>query len=225
METCTGGSDIPPQTGTQRGGSRNTGSKCGGCCSRIVSLLCSNLGVCLLVLLYTAAGAFLFTTIEGDHLLFPVDELTMSRDFHEIQQDQSRNHEATTSSPDDKIRPAAVTSHHKEPQRLRQETVDRLWTITESLNILYKDNWTRVAERELLQFSEDLLNSFKEGQEESVAVVKDKSTHPRNQWTFAGSFLYSLTVITTIGKFFFIYFSHYQLAYTFLIFIMILIIK
>lgn len=31
-------------------------------------------------------------------------------------------------------------------------TVDRLWSITEDLNILYKENWTRLAAHEVQQF-------------------------------------------------------------------------
>lgn len=31
-------------------------------------------------------------------------------------------------------------------------TVDQLWAITEDLNILYKENWTRLAAQEVKQF-------------------------------------------------------------------------
>ena len=58
-----GGPGLPP---SHKKGNRH-GGKCGVCCSRVTSLICSNVGVCLLVLLYTVAGAFLFTSIEGDH--------------------------------------------------------------------------------------------------------------------------------------------------------------
>lgn len=36
-------------------------------------------------------------------------------------------------------------------------TVDRLWSITEDLNILYKENWTRLAAHEVQQFQ---VNNF-----------------------------------------------------------------
>ncbi|EDX17255.1 GD16192 [Drosophila simulans] len=38
-----------------------------------------------------------------------------------------------------------VFNHHK-------KTVDRLWSITEDLNILYKENWTRLAAQEVQLF-------------------------------------------------------------------------
>lgn len=38
-------------------------------------------------------------------------------------------------------------------------TVDRLWSITEDLNILYKENWTRLAAQEVQQFQvSDVIN-------------------------------------------------------------------
>lgn len=36
-------------------------------------------------------------------------------------------------------------------------TVDRLWSITEDLNILYKENWTRLAAQEVQLFQVSLL--------------------------------------------------------------------
>lgn len=34
----------------------------------------------------------------------------------------------------------------------RSRTVNQLWSITEDLNILYKENWTRLAAQEVKQF-------------------------------------------------------------------------
>ncbi len=36
-------------------------------------------------------------------------------------------------------------------------TVEKLWKITEELNILYKDNWTALADREIAIFQTELL--------------------------------------------------------------------
>ncbi|XP_071532019.1 LOW QUALITY PROTEIN: TWiK family of potassium channels protein 7-like [Panulirus ornatus] len=156
--------------------SRSLG-RCSLCCSRLISLLCSNLGVCALVLLYTVAGAFLFTTIEGGNMALRLDSL-----------------HGPPAPPRDS---AVMESVRQQAQGLRHETVEHLWTITESLNILYRDNWTRVAEQELLKFSEKLLTRLHE--EQPPPNPAPTTAHSSNQWTFAGSFLYSLTIITTIG--------------------------
>lgn len=76
---------------------------------------------------------------------------------------------------------------------LRQETVKRLWEITDKLNVLYKDNWTDLVEAEVRRFQKDLILAVKEGY--------DGKEGRGQQWSFSGAFLYSLTVITTIGKY------------------------
>lgn len=81
--------------------------------------------------------------------------------------------------------------------QLRQETVRRLWEITDKLNVLYKDNWTGLVEAEVRRFQKDLILAVKEGY--------DGKEGPGQQWSFSGAFLYSLTVITTIGMFVFLF--------------------
>lgn len=76
--------------------------------------------------------------------------------------------------------------------RLRQDTVKRLWEITDKLNVLYKDNWTRMVSHEVRNFQTELIAAVKDGYD-----GKDGGSQ---QWSFSGAFLYSLTVITTIGK-------------------------
>ncbi|GIY93334.1 hypothetical protein CEXT_480301 [Caerostris extrusa] len=75
---------------------------------------------------------------------------------------------------------------------LRQETVKRLWEITDKLNVLYKDNWTRMVSHEVRHFQTELIAAVKDGYD-----GKDGGSQ---QWSFSGAFLYSLTVITTIVK-------------------------
>ncbi|XP_064086046.1 TWiK family of potassium channels protein 7-like [Macrobrachium nipponense] len=168
--------DLPALQYTHRS-SRPTG-RCSLCCSRLASIVCSNFGVCALVLLYTVAGAFVFTTIEGGgDMAIRLDPL-----------------HGGPAPPRDS---AVVDSLRQHARGLQHETVEHLWTITESLNILYRDNWTRVAEQELIKFSEKLLTRFRE--EHTPPNPAPTTAQASYQWTFAGSFLYSLTVITTIG--------------------------
>lgn len=82
------------------------------------------------------------------------------------------------------------------PSDLRSHTVERLWAITEDLNILYKENWTKLAAKELMDFQRVLMKSMR------GAASEQRSGAPRDppyRWSFAGSFLYALTLITTIG--------------------------
>lgn len=76
---------------------------------------------------------------------------------------------------------------------LRSKTVERLWSITEDLNILYKENWTKLAAKELMDFQKVLMRSMRG----SEGPYYDHSADYR--WTFSSSFLYALTLITTIG--------------------------
>ena len=43
-------------------------------------------------------------------------------------------------------------------KELRTRTVNKLWKITEELNILYRENWTALADREMIKFQNDLLS-------------------------------------------------------------------
>ena len=43
-------------------------------------------------------------------------------------------------------------------KELRARTVNKLWRITEELNILYRENWTLLADREMVKFQNELLS-------------------------------------------------------------------
>ena len=36
-------------------------------------------------------------------------------------------------------------------KQLRTRAVERLWNLTEELNVLYRDNWTALADREMMR--------------------------------------------------------------------------
>jgi hypothetical protein len=98
-------------------------------------------------------------------------------------------------------------------EEIRSRTVEKLWSITEDLNILYKDNWTRLAAQEVLKFQDTLVRNLRVYGSGGM-IIKTAGgaanggsiyyNHHHHRWSFSSSFLYSLTLITTIGKHIFI---------------------
>ncbi|XP_023933761.2 TWiK family of potassium channels protein 7-like [Bicyclus anynana] len=125
------------------------------------------LAICFLVLTYNLLGAFLFLAIEGNSI---PEETSVAASKPNLSQSQSGD--------------------------LRSKTVERLWSITEDLNILYKENWTKLAAKELMDFQRILVKSMQAGDIPNISSHYDSIDY---RWTFAGSFLYALTLITTIG--------------------------
>lgn len=81
---------------------------------------------------------------------------------------------------------------------IRSDTVDKLWKITENLNILYRDNWTQLAAQEIMEFQDKLMEALRKAS--PPAYIPEKMFEKEHRWSFSSSFLYSLTLITTIGK-------------------------
>ena len=77
----------------------------------------------------------------------------------------------------------------------RRLHAEQLWNLTVDLNILHPQNWTDLAEQVLENYTKVIFNHTKhegwDGQDDESEV----------QWSFAGSLLYSVTVVTTIGMF------------------------
>lgn len=75
--------------------------------------------------------------------------------------------------------------------RLRNSTLDALWNVTTALNVFNKELWSIQTELKVKAYQEELVKRIKEdGYDGSL----------EGSWSFSGSFLFSLTVITTIGK-------------------------
>lgn len=96
--------------------------------------LATNFGICALLFGYTLVGSVIFLAIEGGgssmhqhHILATTSNVVkdQKRHFNSSAELRKRNEEA------------------------RARTVESIWDITVSLNILYRDNWTRLAAQEI----------------------------------------------------------------------------
>lgn len=113
-----------------------TSKRCCGCIgpkaqSFWISLLV-NLGICSLLFGYTMLGSFVFLAIEGK--ASPLHQKTLAST------NRQRDSLATRTTHDN-----ITLSRTAESAALieRQKTVENIWDITVSLNILYRENWTR----------------------------------------------------------------------------------
>lgn len=93
--------------------------------------LLTNLGICTLLLGYTLLGSFIFLAIEGG--ASTMQQRTLASTNRHLQRSSSRMYDNVTLSD------AAIA----EALEARQKTVENIWEITVSLNILYRENWTR----------------------------------------------------------------------------------
>ncbi|XP_045517536.1 uncharacterized protein LOC123709950 [Pieris brassicae] len=78
-------------------------------------------------------------------------------------------------------------------QRSRDECLKELWAITERLNVLYERNWTRLVHEQLRKFESSIVAAARQADVRSPDLVLD------TKWTFSGSLIYCITLITTIG--------------------------
>ncbi|RWS29694.1 TWiK family of potassium channels protein 7-like protein [Leptotrombidium deliense] len=78
---------------------------------------------------------------------------------------------------------------------LRNTTIKNLWNITDKYNILYKKNWTLMVTLEIEKFQSEIIKAVRDGFDGKTSA--DGKPH---QWSLSSAFLYSLTVITTIGE-------------------------
>ncbi|XP_049280372.1 potassium channel subfamily K member 18 [Anopheles funestus] len=182
-------------------------SRCCSCCSSRGSstfwaALLTNIGVCTLLLAYTLLGSFIFLAIEGGASQMQQRTLA-STNRHQKQQPLSNNHHGRHDTANLTF-PQLILL---EAVEARQKTVENIWDITVSLNILYRENWTRLASMEIARFQEQFVNRLLEEMTQinnmqhavTSGGVHDPGHSQDNNWTFARAFLYSLTILTTIG--------------------------
>lgn len=148
--------------------------------------LATNLGICVLLFGYTLIGSVIFLAIEGrntvQHQILATTSMATNMNYKRLNNSvdlKTKNEEA------------------------RARTVENIWDITVNLNILYRDNWTRLAAQEITRFQDELLKSLAEEMTQQEPMVEENAARmPQEnfEWNFAKSFFYSLTVLTTIGK-------------------------
>ncbi|XP_055374897.1 TWiK family of potassium channels protein 7-like [Condylostylus longicornis] len=142
-------------------------------CQRAPKSHCiSAIGVLILVLLYTAMGSIIFVTLESEIEDIASIETAVAESKHYTRTDL------------------------EDAEKIRNMTVDKLWSITESLNVLYKDNWTKMADDVVRMFQDNLLRAVRASKIQEPGV---QPSIPSHKWSYASAFLYSLTLITTIG--------------------------
>lgn len=160
-----------------------------------------NAFVCALLVSYTFAGALIFLSIEGD-----ADAVDPDAD------DDGPVRSAGLMPAQHQNLTAAWAAAAAAGEESRARTVETIWEITVNLNILYRENWTRLASQELNRFQEDLIRRMTQQMEiESAAVsyhtghggavLADHEDGGAFEWNMATSFLYCLSILTTIGKF------------------------
>jgi hypothetical protein len=122
-----------------------------------------------------------------------------------------------------------------EQDQMTRQVLDRLWDITENLNILYKENWTRLAAEEVGRLHESMRQQLMQAvaignrrsgakaaecnisksaanSHQSMVVVQQQQHHqpssPAVKWNYPTAFLYALSVITTLGELLALYSIH-----------------
>lgn len=130
-----------------------------------------------IVLSYCLIGAFLFRSLESKP------------------GSKSADSSSTTNQ-------SVVGDVHK----LRSNTVLKLWNITDQFNVLYKENWTSLVAKEMEIFQSEIIHSIKNDPEtfiwdEKIINVQNKEINTSSpKWSLQKSFLYSFSIITTMGK-------------------------
>lgn len=94
----------------------------------------TNLGICTLLFGYTLLGSFVFLAIEGG------SSTMQQRTLASTNRHRGGGTSASSRNADNLTLSDTIVS---EALEARQKTVENIWEITVSLNILYRENWTR----------------------------------------------------------------------------------
>lgn len=173
--------------------STSTQGGCTRCCRQTLTFLASTLGLTVLTVAYSALGGYIFMVLESPAPTSALD-----------QSPTETVSEMVAAEPGLSLDRRAVReslSYH----------LERLWNATEDMNVIYRDSWARLAEGLLLQYADDVFEAVRvngtawdaalEGTNHALSGGGCPPKHVEsNQWSYPGSLLYAITVVTTIGK-------------------------
>lgn len=198
-EASSGGHEAELETrgrGQGRDPSPGRTYECEDVCRQSTMSVVSTLGLTVIILGYLALGAVTFSSIETRAL----EDEAMAEEAGGSPQAMNSNDLLATLS-------AEVNTYI---DTLRGHTVSKLWEMTEQMNILYPINWTHNAAEELLSFQHMLSRKL-------AAEIMSRPIYPNakpsalgtfqfsavgrhaDQWGFSRGFLYSLSLLTTVG--------------------------
>ena len=130
--------------------------------------------------------AFLFSTV-GLTLLLIVYSIIGGLVFMELEADK----ENRTADEMEKLRRENLVMD--ELEKLRRDHLVQLWEMTSSLNVFHPNMWMTEADKILENYTV-VVYKYTKRMGWDVGGQAEES-----QWSFAGSLLYAITVITTIG--------------------------
>lgn len=166
----------------------------------------TNIVIFIVLLAYTFLGSFIFLAIEGGAEVPARPRLLPDRQKIS-HKDQNSTHKKT----DDEYDYGNLSLSANYFWDARSRAVENIWEITVSLNILYRENWTRLAAQEILKFQNELVQRVTTEMASQYGVSyremalgefgSDLANHyEEHEWNLALAFFYSLTVLTTIGE-------------------------
>lgn len=154
-------------------------------------------------LVYVLLGAYVFLLIE-------TSTAASNRQADGVQHQHTPPIEEIRTAIDQE--PPASDEMVQVQELVTRQALDKLWDITENLNILYKENWTRLAAEEITRLHSSLHQLARKDclkrrahEQPTTPAAPAADTVPVRQvtyikWSYSAAFLYALSVITTLGK-------------------------
>ncbi|KPJ11592.1 Potassium channel subfamily K member 18 [Papilio machaon] len=168
----------------------------------------TNMVIFFVLLAYTFLGSIIFLTIEGETDITARPRLLPDKQkISQYDHNNTNKKEVVENDPDYSNLTVAANYFWD----ARSKAVENIWEITVSLNILYRENWTRLAAQEILKFQNELIQrvttematqygvSYKELALGEFGSSDSNNHYEEHEWNLALAFFYSLTVLTTIG--------------------------